>query len=311
MVAVMRKLLRVRDVVLTVNAEYIRSAAQADEFRTEPPFKLQGSYRNMNRIAERVLPVMNDAELDELIATNYRNDAQTLTTGAEANLLKFRELIGKLSDEDTARWNEIRQTFRRNQKLRGIDEGDRFGQAIAQLASFADGLSEIRETLAGGIDRIATNAAVKPGATAAADGIAERLDALRETLSTLATSLGDGLGQLAASATTHTPRHSADPELLRKLIESLRPAEPPVRVVSENGDVTSSASITVVNKIPPTLLNVLREQFRLMESWLRPVLLSSERQANEINELSRQIETCLAGYERLVGRIEATRESHP
>ena len=51
---VMKKLLRVRDAVLRVNRAYIRSAAQADAYRTEPPFKLQGSYRNMNRIAERV-----------------------------------------------------------------------------------------------------------------------------------------------------------------------------------------------------------------------------------------------------------------
>ena len=63
MVAVMKKLMRVRDVVLRVNREYIRSAAQADDYRTEPPFKLQGSYRNMNRIAEKVLPMMNDDEL--------------------------------------------------------------------------------------------------------------------------------------------------------------------------------------------------------------------------------------------------------
>ena len=33
----MKKLLRVRDVVLRVNEEYIRSAAQADAYRTEPP----------------------------------------------------------------------------------------------------------------------------------------------------------------------------------------------------------------------------------------------------------------------------------
>ena len=53
LVGVMKKLIRVRDVVLKVNREYIRSAAQSDEYRTEPPFKLQGSYRNMNRIAEK------------------------------------------------------------------------------------------------------------------------------------------------------------------------------------------------------------------------------------------------------------------
>ena len=91
--------------------------------------------RNMNRIAERVLPAMNDAELDELIWSSYRNDAQTLTTGAEANLLRFRELVGWLTPEESNRWNEIRATFRKNQSLQGVDQSDRFGQAIAQLAA--------------------------------------------------------------------------------------------------------------------------------------------------------------------------------
>jgi len=40
-VTTMKKLLVVRDVVLKVNREYIRSAGQADEYRTEPPFLLQ------------------------------------------------------------------------------------------------------------------------------------------------------------------------------------------------------------------------------------------------------------------------------
>ena len=62
-VAVVRKLITVRDVVLRVNREYIDSAAQADDYRTEPPFKLQGSYRDMNKIAERIAAIMNDEEL--------------------------------------------------------------------------------------------------------------------------------------------------------------------------------------------------------------------------------------------------------
>ena len=84
MVKVMEKLIRVRDVVLRVNQEYIKSAGMEEEYRTEPPFLLQGSYRNMNRIAERVVPVMNDGELTTLIESSYEQDAQTLTTGAEA-----------------------------------------------------------------------------------------------------------------------------------------------------------------------------------------------------------------------------------
>ena len=39
--------------------------AQADEYRTEPPFQLQGSYRNMARLAEKILPVMSDDEIED------------------------------------------------------------------------------------------------------------------------------------------------------------------------------------------------------------------------------------------------------
>ena len=98
-VSTMKKLYTVRQVVLKVNQQYIKSAAQADEYRTEPPFLLQGSYRNMNRIAGRTLPVMNDDELWTLILSSYEQDAQTLTSGAESNMLKFKELlpIGSMS----------------------------------------------------------------------------------------------------------------------------------------------------------------------------------------------------------------------
>ena len=46
---VLKKLLAIRDIVLTVNQEYIRSAAISEDYRTEPAFKLQGSYRDMNK----------------------------------------------------------------------------------------------------------------------------------------------------------------------------------------------------------------------------------------------------------------------
>jgi hypothetical protein len=133
MVSTMRKLMQVRDVGLTVNREYIRSASQAAEFRTEPPFKLQGPYRNMNRIAERVLPIMNDAELQTLIASSYNNDAQTLTTGAEANLLKFKEITNTLSPQEAERWASIKQTYQRHIMLRGLSTDDKIAQVIPAL----------------------------------------------------------------------------------------------------------------------------------------------------------------------------------
>lgn len=149
-VATMKKLLVVRDVVLKVNREYIRSAGQADEYRTEPPFLLQGSYRNMNRIAERVLPVMNDAELWTLIHSTYEQDAQMLTSGAESNLLKFRELTGRLDEEQARRWDQIKKTFGRNLLLGG-DSDDKIAKIVRQMNAFTAGLDSIKEVLAEGV----------------------------------------------------------------------------------------------------------------------------------------------------------------
>ncbi|MEM7583516.1 MAG: DNA repair ATPase, partial [Acidobacteriota bacterium] len=108
---VLRKLLRVQEVLLAVNQQYIYSASQDDAYRTEPRFQLQGSYRNMNKLAEKVVAVMNDEELEALIDDHYAGEAQTLTTGAEHNLLKLAELRGVMSDEQRERWDEIKRGF--------------------------------------------------------------------------------------------------------------------------------------------------------------------------------------------------------
>src|SRR5690606_35060022 len=108
MVGVMRKLVIVREVILRMIVEYIRSAGQVYLYRTEPPFNLQGSYRNMNRLAEKIVAVMNARELEALLDAHYTNEAQTLATGAESNLLKYREILGKLTPEEAKRWSEIK-----------------------------------------------------------------------------------------------------------------------------------------------------------------------------------------------------------
>ncbi|TYQ15588.1 UNVERIFIED_CONTAM: Holliday junction resolvasome, helicase subunit [Acetivibrio alkalicellulosi] len=140
---VFKKLIKVRDVVLKINMEYIRSAAQADEYRTEPPFKLQGSYRNMNKIAEKIVAVMNDDEVNELVISAYENDSQTLTTGAEANMLKWKELVGCLNEEEKVRWEEIKVFFNKNKLVKG---DDKVGQAVLMLEN-------IKEVLAKGVEK--------------------------------------------------------------------------------------------------------------------------------------------------------------
>ncbi len=225
-VATMVKLMRVRDVVLQVNRAYILSAAQHDDYRTEPPFLLQGSYRNMNRIAEKVLPVMNDAELQTLISSSYQNDAQTLTTGTEANLLKFKELIGILTDAERERWEDIRKTFRQNIKLRGVGSDDKVGQVIAQMSTFADGLDAIRKAVTAGVTQMMTNGQNGVDATDLHLRTAvERMDALAGGLKSLSDRLNEGLQQVTALA--ERPIHVAVPPIDMKWPDSLpTPAGP-------------------------------------------------------------------------------------
>ncbi|HYW09209.1 MAG TPA: DNA repair ATPase [Longimicrobium sp.] len=145
-VAVLQRLMRVRDVVYRVNQQYIASAAQADRYRTEPPFKLQGSYRNMNKLAEKISPVMNEAELERMVSDHYLGEAQLLTTGAEENLLKLKELRGILTPEEAARWEQIRRDFLRNRAMGG-DDADVGGRMVAQLADIAGGLEALRHAV--------------------------------------------------------------------------------------------------------------------------------------------------------------------
>ncbi|RRV05988.1 AAA family ATPase [Pseudomonas sp. v388] len=140
----LRRLMTVRDILLKVNAAYIDSAAQADEYRTEPPFRLQGSYRNMNKLAERVCAVMNEAEIDQLVTDHYRGESQLLTHGAEENLLKLAELRGQLSAEQARRWAEIKKAFVRNKAMGGADQ-DVGNRIVAQLGDAVEGIRAIAD----------------------------------------------------------------------------------------------------------------------------------------------------------------------
>lgn len=268
-VAVMRKLMRVRDVVLKVNDQYIASAAQADAYRTEPPFKLQGSYRDMNKIAERVVPIMNDAELESLLQSHYENQAQTLTTDAEANLLKLNELLGTLSEEDSHRWEAIKKTFARNLLLGG-DGNDKLGQLLAQMTTFSDGLADIKGVLEQGIaSQVGDRAAPSAGNSEQFAAAMSQLADFNETL----TKIGKALSDSSRSAADAAP---------------------------------TAQQVQVVYKVPRAFLDVIKAQFLIMERWLEPVVQLSEKQGLETTELAKNVDQAFKRYEALIERIETT-----
>jgi hypothetical protein len=146
-IAVLHSIIRIRDVVILVNQQYIASAAMKDAYRTEPTFKLQGSYRNMNKMVGKVVPLMNPVEVNTLILSHYEGESQTLTSDAEANLLRLKEIAGFLNEEEGKRWKQIKEIFVKNNKFGMLNESDTSGQMLIQLSSFNDHLEAIAKAI--------------------------------------------------------------------------------------------------------------------------------------------------------------------
>ena len=265
----LRKLFVVRDVVLKVNQQYIASAGQADAYRTEPPFLLQGSYRNMNRIASRVLPVMNDQELWTQIYSSYEQDAQTLTSGAESNLLKFRELIGHLDDTQAARWSEIKKTFCRN-KLLGGDSEDKISQVVGQLNAFGAGLDAIRDTIAGSVATLAAKTAEPAQAALAQEQFNQVSHQMLERLNQVIAAIKEQGTALVQRQTEHGQLEEA-------------------KQSQQNTEM---------------LVSVLEEQFRTLETWLIPVHKNDADRVEYFQHLMERFETMVSGYTRLMNALK-------
>ncbi|HLV50627.1 MAG TPA: hypothetical protein VKY44_01565, partial [Flavobacterium sp.] len=145
-IAVLKHILKIRDIVVKVNQNYIQSAAMQDSYRTEPSFKMQGSYRNMSKLVTQVVPMMNEKEINDLLLAHYESESQTLTTDTESNLLKLKELAGLISVEEQQRWNEIKEIFRKNNKHGGLAKDDKM---FAQLLEFNENLEGIIQAIKG------------------------------------------------------------------------------------------------------------------------------------------------------------------
>jgi len=152
-IAILDKIIKVRNVVLQANSAYIASAAMEDAYRVEPPFRLQGSYRDMNKLVSKIVPVMNDAEIETLLLSYYQNETQTLTNAAEANLLKFKEMTKMLSEEEASRWEDIKVTFVKNNKLKAFGDANNMAQVLSQMTEFTKHIEGIKEILRLGLEK--------------------------------------------------------------------------------------------------------------------------------------------------------------
>jgi hypothetical protein len=76
------------------------------------------------------------------------NLGKIIASGAETNLLKFKELFGLLTAEESRRREDIKRTFKRNLLFGAASDQDPVGRVVTQLAAFSDGLESIGSVLA-------------------------------------------------------------------------------------------------------------------------------------------------------------------
>ncbi|MDA3616163.1 DNA repair ATPase [Polluticaenibacter yanchengensis] len=145
--SVVKKVVAIRDVVMKVNSRYIESAAMDDAYRVEPAFKLQGSYRDMNKLVSKVVPIMNDTELDVLLLSHYENESQTLTSAAEANMLKYKEMTGIITPGEAKRWEDIKAVFVKNNAVKYMGGQQGLLQIAEQFAAFNKSVELIKQSL--------------------------------------------------------------------------------------------------------------------------------------------------------------------
>lgn len=257
-VAVLKHMFKAQDVLLKVNMQYIESASMDDQYRTEPRFQLQGSYRNMAKLAEKIVPAMNDDEMRRLIDDHYVGEAQTLTSGAEHNLLKLAELRGTLSEEQAARWAQIKKDFGRV-KLMGGSEDDPIARVTGQLTGLTEKLGGIQTAMQ-------ENSAVT-----------DKLDGIERAVTGAAKLMQQG----AAKKDEGSDRDAAFIGAMQSLSAAVAQLQNP------------KLQVSIQNKAPPGVEELLAQQVAIIERTLVPLVRSTNEHLGSPTKVDAKVQELL------------------
>ena len=267
-VAVLERMFLCQQVVLRVNQQYIASAATDDAFRTEPTFKLQGSYRNMNKLAEKVVAVMTTDEVQTLVDDHYRGEAQTLTSGAEHNLLKLAEMRGRLDEAEAARWAEIKKGYQRIKTIGGADD-DPATRVVGSLSAVGDTLGTVGASVSGHL------AALRKSVSEACEALERPAPAPAPIQVTLS----------EPSAPAPSPTEGLGP-VLRQLSKAL------------DGLAKPELEVTIHNLAPPGVEELLAQQVAIIERTLVPLVKTSLEHLGEARAVEDKLDALLAALKR-------------
>jgi ATPase involved in DNA repair/ATPase family associated with various cellular activities (AAA) len=293
---VFKHLFKAQGLLLTVNQQYITSAAQDDAYRTEPPFQLQGSYRNMSKLAEKIVPAMNEEELAALLKDHYQGESQTLTSGAEQNLLKLGELRGTLDQEEAARWEEIRSSFQRTKRLGG-SEDDPAVRVVGQLNDIGERLLGIREGLTSAVEAQAADAreAEERAATRTKQARTEAQAAANHR----ATEAQKAAAQRAAEARAAAEATRQGDQSTEQLAQALTQLQVGLAKLQQ-----PKLDVEVHTKLPSGVTDLLDQQVALVERILNPLVHTMARSIKEGDSIRMYLMALIDDLKRIDQRLK-------
>ncbi|HEY0134171.1 MAG TPA: DNA repair protein, partial [Nannocystis sp.] len=278
--------------LLKVNMQYIASAAMDDKYRTEPPFKLQGSYRNMNKMAEKIVAAMTPEEVDRLVDDHYQGEAQTLTIAAEQNLLKLAEMRGRLNPTQAERWATIKREFQRTRSLGGAED-DPAVRIGGQLSILAQRVESITDALK----------------TAASRGPSEEAEEAARAQQTRMMEMMALMQQQVAAAREKPAEKPPEKALAPPTIAAgpLEWARPQIARIANALETLgqSSLAIEVKNEAPPGITELLAQQVAIIERTLVPLVRAATGNLQDMKSLELRVDQMLGMLQEIDEGLKA------
>ena len=201
---------------------------------------------------------MNDDEVQRLIDNHYGQEAQTLTTGSEQNLLKLGELRGNLVDEDAQRWEDIKAEFKRRNMLGGSED-----DPVARVAGPLTTLVQRLESIQTALDNSAMHS---------------ELGGIRESLERAVTA-----AQSLSSATSQPQAAQG----LQQTSEAIDSAWDQMAAFPDNLEVK------VVGDLPQKLTETLEHQLAIIETALVPMASAIQEHFDQSERTNEALEEIL------------------
>ena len=180
------------------------------------------------------------------------------------------------------------------------------GQIIGQLNAFSAGLDSIRDAIVVGVG--ADQGDKADAGAQAIEALQENFGQFAKGLEAVKAAVEKGAGELVKQADPAgrlAQIQTVGGEILQKLNDV-------IAAVKQDGQLQHETAkrheALTINDNAQTLVAVLEEQFKTMETWLTPVTKSDYARGAYLADLISRFEAMAAGYQHLVGVLQT---KHP